>query len=138
MGSARAHAVTPLTDSDLERIESGCGHARVPRQPASRGYRYVDLGGHEPPFYYRRLRAGRLTGALLLRAPIEESGGDEAERGAPALARIGVTIGMSTVPWARLADVELCRGGYAELVRQALAEVAQLDLIDAGACPICG
>jgi hypothetical protein len=138
MPHAHAHAPAPLTDSDLERIEAGCGHARVPGQPARRGYRYVDIGGHEPPFYYRRLTAGRLTGAVLLQAPIEESSGDDAERGAPALARVAVTIGASSVPWRLLADVELCRGAYAELMRQALAEVADLDLIDARSCPFCG
>lgn len=137
MGSARARALRGLTDCDLDRLAAGCGHARVPRQPAGRGYRYFDIGGHEPPFYLRRLTAGRLVGAVLLRAPIEESSGDDAERGAPALAKVGVTVGVKAVAWRGLTNVELCAGAYAELMRQALEEIASLDLIDAGACPIC-
>ena len=55
-----ASAPTPdgLSPADAERIRSGCSHAIVPLEPAMRGYRYVDLGGSEPPFYIARIRSG--------------------------------------------------------------------------------
>jgi hypothetical protein len=126
-----------LTADDLARIQTSCSHARVPDEPAVRGYRYIDVGGDAAPFYLRRLTAGPITGAITLTAPIELSSAEEAERGAPALARAGVTIGVNSVPWSSLVDQKISGGVWQDLIRQALTELSQLDLIDAGECPIC-
>src|SRR5690349_24759803 len=126
-----------LTDDDVERILAGCSHALVPDAPAARGYRYLDLGGECPPFYLRRISAGPVMGAVTLTAPIELSSGDEAEPGAPGLARVGVSIGVTSLPWSRLLDQHGRGGVWSDLVRQALDEVAQLDLLTPAECPIC-
>jgi hypothetical protein len=126
-----------LTADALARIRTSCSHVRVPDEPAVRGYRYIDVGGEAAPFYLRRLAAGPITGAITLTAPIELSSADEAERGAPALARAAVSIGVNSVPWSSLVDQEISGGVWQDLIRQALTELSQLDLIEAGECPIC-
>jgi hypothetical protein len=137
MQNALARALEGLTVLDVERIRTGCGHVRVPSAPAARGYRYIDLAGDEPPFYVRRLTAGRQTGSVMLHAPIEATSGDDAERGAPGIARVSVSIGVNTIPWPRLLDVELCSGPWAVLLADALAEIAGLEILDPPGCPIC-
>jgi hypothetical protein len=137
MQNALARALEGLTVIDVERIRTGCGHVRVPSAPAARGYRYIDLAGDEPPFYVRRLAAGRQTGSVMLHAPIETTSGDDAERGAPGIARVSVSIGLNLIPWTRLVDVELCSGPWAVLLGDALAEIAGLEILDPPGCPIC-
>jgi hypothetical protein len=137
MQNAHARALEGLTVIDVERIRTGCGHVRVPSAPAARGYRYLDLRGEEPPFYVRRLVAGRQTGSVMLHAPIEASSGDDAERGAPGIARVSVSIGVNTIPWSRLLDVELCSGPWAILLGDALEEIASLEILAGAGCPIC-
>jgi hypothetical protein len=134
--SLRKQAST-LTTLDLERIHSGCSHALVPDQPVACGYRYFDLGGGAAPFYLRRLAAGPILGSVTLAAPIELTSGDEAERGARALAKVGVSIGMASIPWERLFDQDLCGGVWADLIRQALEAIADLELLEYDDCPIC-
>ena len=137
MQNALARALEGLTVVDVERIRTGCGHVRVPSAPAARGYRYIDLAGEDPPFYVRRLVAGRQTGSVMLHAPIEATSGDDAERGAPGIARVSVSIGVNTIPWSRLLDVELCSGPWATLLGDALEEIAALEILDPPGCPIC-
>jgi len=137
MQNALARALEGLTVVDVERIRTGCGHVRVPSAPAARGYRYLDLAGDDPPFYVHRLAAGRLTGSVILSAPIEASSGDDAERGAPGIARVSVSIGVNTIPWSRLLDVQLCSGPWAMLLGDALEELAALEILDPPGCPIC-
>ena len=137
MQNALARALEGLTVVDVERIRTGCGHVRVPSAPAARGYRYIDLAGDEPPFYIRRLAAGHQTGAVMLLAPIEMTSGDDAERGAPGIARVAVSIGVNTISWSRLLDVELCSGAWATLLGDALEEIAALEILDPPGCPIC-
>jgi hypothetical protein len=137
MQNALAHALEGLTVVDVERIRTGCGHVRVPSAPAARGYRYLDLAGDSPPFYVRRLVAGRQTGSLMLHAPIEATSGEDAERGAPGIARVSVSIGVNTIPWHRLLDVELCSGPWASLLGDELEEIAALEVLARPGCPIC-
>ncbi|HET7171149.1 MAG TPA: hypothetical protein VFI18_05905 [Gaiellales bacterium] len=137
MRNALARALKGLTVVDVERIRTGCGHVRVPSAPAARGYRYVDLVGEEPPFYVRRLTAGRQTGSIMLHAPIETTSGDEAERGAPGIARASVSIDVNTIPWSGLLDVELCSGPWATLLGDALEELAALEILEPTGCPLC-
>jgi hypothetical protein len=137
MQNALARALEGLTVVDVERIRTGCGHVRVPSAPAARGYRYIDLAGDEPPFYVRRLVAGCQTGSVMLHAPIEATSGDEAERGAPGIARASVSIGVNTIPWNRLLDVQLCSGPWASLLGDALEEITALEVLDPSGCPIC-
>jgi hypothetical protein len=137
MRNALARALEGLTVVDVERIRTGCGHVRVPSAPAARGYRYIDLAGEEPPFYVRRLAAGRHTGSIMLHAPIEATSGDEAERGAPGIARASVSIGVNTIPWSGLLDVELCSGPWATLLAEALEELAALEILEPTGCSLC-
>ncbi len=137
MQNALARALEGLTVVDVERIRTGCGHVRVPSAPAARGYRYIDLAGEDPPFYVHRLVADRLTGSVILRAPIEATTGDDAERGAPGIARVAVSIGVNSIPWNRLLDVELCSGPWAMLLGDALEEIAALEILDPPGCPVC-
>jgi hypothetical protein len=137
MQNALARALEGLTVVDVERIRTGCGHVRVPSAPAARGFRYIDLAGDEPPLYVRRLTAGRQTGAVMLHAPIETTSGDDAERGAPGIARVSVSIGVNTISWTRLLDVQLCSGPYAVLLADALGEIAALEILEEHGCPIC-
>lgn len=135
-----AHAPLPegLSSRDAQRIASGCSHALVPDQPAARGYRYVDLGGAEPPFYLLRLSAGDQCASVSLCAPIELTSARDAEPGAPAVAQVKVTVGLNTLHWEHLLDVDVCSGVWAELLTDALAQVAALDLLEQAACPVCG
>jgi hypothetical protein len=137
MQNALARALEGLTVVDVERIRTGCGHVRVPSAPAARGFRYIDLAGDDPPFYVHRLVAGRQTGSLMLHAPIEATSGEDAERGAPGIARVSVSIGVNLIPWSRLLDVELCSGPWASLLGDALEEIAALEVLDPPGCPIC-
>jgi hypothetical protein len=137
MNHAHARALEGLAPADLDRIDAGCGHVSVPGEPAACGYRYIDLGGDEPPFYLLRLRSGPMIGAVVLQAPIERTSGDDAERGAPAIARASVSIGVNTIPWSRLLDIDLCSGVWADLLGQALEQVAALELLVPADCPIC-
>ncbi len=134
---AHAHRVRGISPGDTRRISAGCSHALVPAHPAARGYRYVDLGGAEPPFYLLRIGSGDACASVSLCAPIELSSAGEAEPGAAAVAQIKVTVGLNTIRWDRLLDVEVRSGVWGDLLAQALAEVAALDLFERGSCPIC-
>jgi hypothetical protein len=135
---AHAHLPAGLRTGDAQRIASGCWHALVPAQPASRGYRYIDLGGSEPPFYLLRFGSGDACASVSLCAPIELSSAGDAEPGAAAVAQIKVTVGLNTLRWERLLDVDLCSGVWADLLGQALTEIAALDLLERSSCPVCG
>lgn len=135
---AFAHLPEGISPSDAQRIANGCSHALVPDQPAARGYRYVDLGGVEPPFYLIRLCAGDSCAAVTLNAPLEMSSAGDAEPGAAAVAQVKVSVGLNTLRWDRMLDVDVVSGVWAELLGWALSEVAGLDLLDAASCPICG
>jgi len=73
-----------------------------------------------------------------LTAPLELSSAGDAEPGAAAVAQVKVSVGLNTLRWDRMLDVDLVSGVWAELLGWALGEVAGLDLLDAGSCPICG
>jgi hypothetical protein len=135
---AFAHLPEGISPADAHRIAAGCSHALVPDEPAARGYRYVDLAGVEPPFYLSRLCAGDSCAAVTLYAPLELSSAREAEPGAAAVAQVRVSVGLNTLRWDRMLDVDLCSGVWAELLGWALSEVARLDLLEASSCPICG
>ncbi|MGN6380313.1 MAG: hypothetical protein ACTHNU_15270 [Gaiellales bacterium] len=137
MNSPAIRLSPDVSAEDVDRIRTACSHVVVPREPAASGYRYYDLGGGAAPFYLRRLSAGPIVGALTLSAPIEFSTGDEAEPGARALARAAVSIGMTSIAWTRLANQDLCGGVWADLTRQAVEELSQLDLLEPDDCPIC-
>jgi hypothetical protein len=51
---------------------------------------------------------------------------------------VRVSVGLNTLRWDRMLDVDLCSGVWAELLGWALSEVARLDLLEASSCPICG
>ena len=138
MQPAHAHLPEDLTAKDRARIGAGCSHALVPDEPAACGYRYVDLGGSEPPFYLLRIDAGDHCAAITLCAPLEFTSAWDAEPGAPAVAHVRVSVGLNTLRFERLLDVDLCTGIWAELLAEALHEVAALDLLEASACPVCG
>ena len=110
----------------------------VPLEPAMRGYRYVDLGGSEPPFYIARIRSDDHCASVTLHAPLEFTSASDAEPGAPAVAQVRVSVGLNTLHWDRLLDVDLCSGVWAELLATALSEVAALDLLERSSCPVCG
>jgi hypothetical protein len=135
--TAFAHLPEGISPTDAQRIAAGCSHALVPEEPAARGYRYVDLGGAEPPFYLTRLCAGDSCAAVTLHAPLELTSAGEAEPGAPAVAQVKVSVGLNTLRWDRMLDVDLCSGVWAELLGWALTEVARLDLLEPASCPIC-
>jgi hypothetical protein len=103
-----------------------------------RGYRYVDLGGSEPPFYLDRICSGDHCAAVTLYAPLEFTSASDAEPGAPAVAQVRVSVGMNTLRWERLLDLDVCSGVWAELLATALVKVAELDLLDRTSCPVCG
>jgi hypothetical protein len=140
LGMQTAYANLPdgISPSDAQRITAGCSHALVPDQPAAHGYRYVDLGGAEPPFYLLRICSGDHCAAVSLCAPLEFTSARDAEPGAPAVAHVKVTVGLNTLRWDHLLDVDLCSGVWAELLSKALSEVAALDLLEQSACPVCG
>jgi hypothetical protein len=138
MESAYAHLPEGISPNDAQRITAGCSHALVPDQPAAHGYRYVDLGGAEPPFYLLRIHSGDHCAAVTLNAPLEFSSAGDAEPGAPAIAQVKVSVGLNTLRWDHLLDVDLCSGVWADLLGTILSEVAALDLLEQSACPVCG
>jgi len=129
--------VKRVTPVDALRIGHGCSHVAVPAQPAASGYRYVDLGGDEPPFYVRRFALGERSAAVCLRAPVERSSGEDAERGAAALARCELTVGWRRIPWSEVLTFGLHRGESGILAQRALDAICELEFVDAGSCPLC-
>ena len=119
------------------RIRRSCSHTYVPDRPAMRGYRYIDVGGEAAPFYLLRLNARGVAGAITLNAPIELTSTQPAERGAPAIARASVSIGVNTIPWHKMMDQDVCSGVWATLMTDALQELARLDLLEPELCPFC-
>src|SRR5438477_13119027 len=95
------------THIDMLRLGACCTHARLPRRPAEAGYRYYDLGGDEPAFYLRRFRLGDRTSAVSLIAPVELSSGLDAERGAPAIVHVQLSVGPRVIPWDEIAAPKL-------------------------------
>ena len=98
-------------------MSRACSHVAIPREPAATGYRYVDLGGDRPPFYVRRFGFGERSAAVVLTAPIELSSGDDAERGAPGLARCELSVGTRRIEWDELLWFDL-RAGESMLLAQ--------------------
>lgn len=133
----QSRPLAPVPVDQFDRVRRGCSHVRVPDEPATRGYRYVDVGGSAAPFYLLRLTAGDVSGALTLTAPIELSSGGEAEPGAPALARAQVSVDVHSIPWSALCGRDLRSGPWAGVIEQALAELARLQLVQAHECPVC-
>jgi hypothetical protein len=105
--------------------------------PAAAGYRYYDLGGSTPSFYLRRFRLGARTAAVSLIAPVELSSGLDAERGAPALAQVVLSVGARPIPWQEVCEPDLFPGDSALLARAALQAVLELDLLTDDECPLC-
>ncbi len=138
MHPAYAHLPEGISPADAQRIIAGCSHALVPDQPAARGYRYMDLGGAEPPFYLLRICSGEHCAAVTLNAPLEFTSARDAEPGAPAVAQVKVSVGLNTLRWDHLLDVDLCSGVWADLLAAVLSEVAALDLLEQSSCPVCG
>jgi hypothetical protein len=130
--------VRPLQEKEVARIQRSCSHVHVPPAPAAWGYRFYDLGGESLPFYLRRFEAGQVAGTISLTAPVERLTGDEAEPGASAIARVSVTLGLRTLGWDEVLDPALREHGWRDVVALVLDELACLDLIPAGECPICG
>ena len=109
----------------------------IPAEPAAAGYRYIDLGGERPPFYVRRFGFGDRSAAVVLAAPIEWSSGDDAERGAPALARCELTIGARRDALGRAALSSTCTDGESALLLSGpLEAVVELDLLDPRDLPV--
>jgi hypothetical protein len=127
----------PLCDEEQRRVRRSCSHVLVPDQPAASGYRYVDLGGAMPPMYVRRFSLGSRSAAVTLHAPIELTDGEEAERGAPALAKASLSIGPRLVAWDKMLDLDLQPGESMLLARAALDALLDLQLIAGDACPVC-
>lgn len=138
MQPAYANLPEGISPADAHRIAAGCSHALVPDQPAARGYRYVDLGGAEPPFYLLRVSSGDHCAAVTLNAPLEFTSAGDAEPGAPAIAQVKVSVGLNTLRWDHLLDVDLCSGVWADLLAAVLSEVAALDLLEQSSCLVCG
>ena len=132
-----ATAVRRVTPRDARRMSRACSHVTIPAEPAAAGYRYIDLGGEQPPYYIRRFGFGDRSAAVVLAAPIEWSSGDDAERGAPALARCELTIGTRRVPWEDLLWFDLRDGESVLLAQRAVDAVVELDLLDRDTCPFC-
>jgi hypothetical protein len=122
---------------DAERLSRCCSHARVPDAPAQDGYRYFDLGGELPPFYVRRFELTGKTAAVTLTAPLEETTGDDAERGAPGVAHVGVSYGVRAIPFADALTAELMPGESALLARIVVEALLDLPLLEADDCPLC-
>jgi hypothetical protein len=122
---------------DMGRLARCCTHARLPQMPAAAGYRYYDLGGAAPSFYLRRFRLGTRTAAVSLVAPVELSSGLDAERGAPALAQVVLSVGARQIPWDQVCQPDLVPGDSALLARAALQAVLELDLLTDDECPLC-
>jgi hypothetical protein len=132
-----ATAMRRVTPHDARRMSRACSHVTIPAEPAAAGYRYIDLGGERPPYYIRRFGFGDRSAAVALAAPIEWSSGDDAERGAPALARCELTIGTRRVPWEDLLWFDLRDGESVLLAQRAVDAVVELDLLDRDTCPFC-
>ena len=126
-----------IDPTDAERIGRCCAHARVPEMPAAAGYRYLNLGGELPPMYLRRFRLGDQVAAVTLTAPLEASSGLDAERGAPGIARVALSVGPRVIPWDEITEPRLAHGDSALLARAALQAVIELDLIAGDECPLC-
>jgi hypothetical protein len=123
---------------DLRRVERCCSHALVPGEPAAAGYRYHDLGGELPPFYLRRFRyAADRCATVSLIGPVELSSGADAERGAPAVALVQVSVGACLVPWHDVADMPDDPELSPLLARAALEAVFELQLLERDECPFC-
>jgi len=126
-----------IDPSNALRVERCCSHAHVPAQPAADGYRYHDLGGELPAFYLRRLRHGEHCAAVTLVGPVELSSGADAERGAPGVALVQVSVGPRTVAWEDLLATTGDPDVPALLARAMLEAVFELDLLEREDCPIC-
>jgi hypothetical protein len=126
-----------IRPADAERLAGCCAHAHVPDHPAEDGYRYHDLGGELPPFYVRRFEFDGRTAAVTLTAPVEASSGDDAERGAPAIARVGVSYGMRGIPFEDVLTAELLPGESALLARIVIEALLDLQLLEPAGCPLC-
>jgi hypothetical protein len=122
---------------EAERLSGCCSHALVPAHPAAEGYRYHDLGGELPPFYVRRFGFDGRTAAVTLTAPLEVSSGDDAERGAPGIARVGVSYGMRSIPFRDVLTAELLSGESALLARIVVEALLDLRLVEHADCPLC-
>ena len=131
------HAVRRVNLHDADRIMRSCSHVTIPSHPAAAGYRYLDLGGDHPPFYVRRLSLADRSAAVVLRAPVELTAGDEAERGAPAVARCELTVGPRSIPWSELLTFTTMRGESAILAQRAVDAVTELNLLQPDICPVC-
>jgi hypothetical protein len=127
----------PRPIASAARLSACCGHVLVPAHPVAAGYRYVDLGGDTAPFYLKRFTLGDRSTAIALRAPIERTSGDEAERGAPALAHCELSIGPRRVGWSELPALELRAGESATLAHRAVAEICELETLQRDECPFC-
>jgi hypothetical protein len=126
-----------IDPSDIRRVERCCSHAHLPAQPAAAGYRYHDLGGEMPPFYLRRFRHADSCAAVSLVGPVELSGGADAERGAPAVALVQLSVGARLVPLDRMVAL-LDEPDTPALLSRALAEaVFGLSLLERDDCPLC-
>jgi hypothetical protein len=132
-----ARGARRVTPHDAYRIAHSCSHVSVPSHPAAAGYRYLDLGGDTQPFYFKRLALADRSIALTLRAPIELSAGDDAERGAPGLAKCEVTVGLRRIPWQEVLTFDIHKGESAILAQRAMDELVQLNLVEARECPVC-
>jgi hypothetical protein len=126
-----------IDPSDLRRVERCCSHALVPAEPAAAGYRYHDLGGELPPFYLRRFRYADRCAAVSLIGPVELSSGADAERGAPAVALVQVSVGAGLVSWDEVAAMPDAPEVSPLLARAALEAVFELQLLERDECPIC-
>jgi hypothetical protein len=126
-----------IDPSDALRVERSCSHAHVPAQPAAAGYRYHDLAGELPPFYLRRFRYGATCAAVSLVGPVELSSGADAERGAPAVALVRVSIGARTLPWESLLATPVDPEVSPLLARATLEAVFELQLLEPEDCPLC-
>jgi hypothetical protein len=123
--------------ADAARVAGCCSHTHLPDHPAADGYRYHDLGGELPPFYVRRLEFDGRIAAITLAAPLEWTSGDDAEPGAPAVARVGVSYGARSIALADAPAPELLSGESALLARLVFEALLQLPLLEAAECPIC-
>ena len=126
-----------IDPSDALRVERSCAHAHLPAQPAASGYRYHDLAGELPPFYLRRFRHGDTCAAVTLAGPVEISSGADAERGAPAVALVQVSVGARMIRWDQLMAIADDTGVSSLLTRAALEAVFELQLLEREDCPIC-
>jgi hypothetical protein len=133
----KARSVKRVTPQDAERVAHSCSHVMLPDHPAAAGYRYHDLGGDGPAFYLKRLAMGDRSASLALRAPIELTNGDDAERGAPALARCELTVGLRRIDWQDILTFSVHEGESAILAQRAMDELVGLNLLAADECPVC-